>query len=68
MKHFSGRVALVTGGASGIGYGMVHNFLQLGMKAVVVDWNEDTSRTPERSSRAEERFTSCERTSAIASR
>src|SRR5262245_24110342 len=39
MKIFSGRVALVTGGASGIGYGMVQNFLQLGMKVVIVDFN-----------------------------
>jgi NAD(P)-dependent dehydrogenase (short-subunit alcohol dehydrogenase family) len=41
MKQFSGRVAFVTGGASGIGYGMTHSFLRLGMKAVVVDWNAD---------------------------
>lgn len=41
MRHFHGRVALVTGGASGIGYGMVHNFLREGMKAVVVDWNPE---------------------------
>jgi NAD(P)-dependent dehydrogenase (short-subunit alcohol dehydrogenase family) len=41
MRHFAGRVALVTGGASGIGYGMACNFLQQGMKVVVVDWNED---------------------------
>jgi NAD(P)-dependent dehydrogenase (short-subunit alcohol dehydrogenase family) len=39
MKHFSGRVAFVTGGASGIGYGLVQNFLGLGMKVVVVDFN-----------------------------
>jgi NAD(P)-dependent dehydrogenase (short-subunit alcohol dehydrogenase family) len=39
MKHFSGRVAFVTGGASGIGYGLVRNFLDLGMKTVVVDFN-----------------------------
>jgi len=39
MKHFSGRVAFVTGGASGIGYGLVRNFLKQGMKVVVVDWN-----------------------------
>lgn len=40
MKHFSGRVAFVTGGASGIGYGLVQNFLRLGMKVVAVDFNE----------------------------
>jgi NAD(P)-dependent dehydrogenase (short-subunit alcohol dehydrogenase family) len=39
MKIFSGRVAFVTGGASGIGYGMVQNFLRLGMKVVIVDFN-----------------------------
>ena len=39
MKIFSGRVAFVTGGASGIGYGMVQNFLKLGMKVVIVDFN-----------------------------
>ena len=39
MKIFAGRVAFVTGGASGIGAGMVENFLQLGMKVVVVDFN-----------------------------
>ena len=39
MKHFSGRVAFVTGGASGIGYGLVQNFLKLGMKVVAVDFN-----------------------------
>lgn len=39
MKHFSGRVAFVTGGASGIGYGLVQNFLGLGMKVVAVDFN-----------------------------
>ncbi len=32
MKIFSGRTAFVTGGASGIGYGMVHSFLREGMK------------------------------------
>jgi NAD(P)-dependent dehydrogenase (short-subunit alcohol dehydrogenase family) len=40
MKVFKDRVAFVTGGASGIGYGMVQNFLKLGMKAVIVDFNQ----------------------------
>jgi NAD(P)-dependent dehydrogenase (short-subunit alcohol dehydrogenase family) len=41
MKTFAGRVAFVTGGASGIGYGLVQNFLKLGMKVVVADFNRD---------------------------
>jgi NAD(P)-dependent dehydrogenase (short-subunit alcohol dehydrogenase family) len=41
MKIFSGRVAFVTGGASGIGYGLVQNFLRVGMKVVVVDFNRE---------------------------
>ena len=44
MKIFSGRVAFVTGGASGIGYGLVENFLQLGMKVVAVDFNQEYLR------------------------
>lgn len=39
MKIFKDRVAFVTGGASGIGYGMVQNFLREGMKVVIVDYN-----------------------------
>ena len=39
MKHLAGRVAFVTGGASGIGFGLVQNFLKEGMKVVAVDWN-----------------------------
>jgi NAD(P)-dependent dehydrogenase (short-subunit alcohol dehydrogenase family) len=39
MKIFKDRVALVTGGASGIGFGLVQNFLKLGMKCVIVDFN-----------------------------
>ncbi len=41
MRNFAGRVAFVTGGASGIGYGMVQNFLGLGMHVVIVDFNPD---------------------------
>jgi NAD(P)-dependent dehydrogenase (short-subunit alcohol dehydrogenase family) len=40
MKHFKDRVAFVTGGASGIGFGITCNFLKLGMKVAVIDFNE----------------------------
>ena len=39
MRNFTDKVAFVTGGASGIGYGLVQNFLGLGMKVVAVDFN-----------------------------
>lgn len=41
MRNFAGKVAFVTGGASGIGLGMARNFLAEGMKVVMADWNED---------------------------
>ena len=37
MKNLSGKVAFVTGGGSGIGFGLVRTFLQEGMKVVVAD-------------------------------
>ena len=39
MKDFEGKVAFVTGGASGIGYGMARAFLKAGMKVVIADVN-----------------------------
>lgn len=41
MKHFTGRVAVVTGGASGIGYALVRAFRALGMRVVAVDFNPE---------------------------
>ncbi len=41
MKNFKDKVAFVTGGASGIGLGLVHNFLRQGMKVAVVDFNPE---------------------------
>jgi NAD(P)-dependent dehydrogenase (short-subunit alcohol dehydrogenase family) len=37
MENFEGRVAVVTGGASGIGLGMVRAFAGAGMKLVIAD-------------------------------
>jgi len=40
MEQFAGRVAFITGGASGIGLGMARAFLAEGMKVSLADWNE----------------------------
>lgn len=40
MREFAGRVAVVTGGASGIGLGMVRAFAKRGMKLVIADMDE----------------------------
>ena len=37
MQDFAGRVAVVTGAASGIGFGMAERFAQEGMKVVLAD-------------------------------
>lgn len=37
MKNVEGKVAFITGGASGIGYGMAQAFLDAGMKVVIAD-------------------------------
>ena len=37
MKDVEGKVAFVTGGASGIGWGMARAFMNAGMKVVVAD-------------------------------
>jgi len=37
MKELTGRVAVVTGGASGIGYALANRFLAEGMKVVIAD-------------------------------
>lgn len=41
MQDFKGKTAFVTGGASGIGLGMVQAFLEQGMNVVVADVRED---------------------------
>lgn len=40
MDHLNGRVAVVTGGASGIGRGLVDRFAAEGMKVVIADVEE----------------------------
>jgi NAD(P)-dependent dehydrogenase (short-subunit alcohol dehydrogenase family) len=41
MRQLNGRVAVVTGGASGNGRGLVNRFAAEGMKVVVADVEED---------------------------
>ena len=40
MEHLAGRVAFVTGGASGIGYAIARALLAEGMRVVVTDVDE----------------------------
>ncbi len=41
MDQIEGRVAFITGGASGIGLGMAKSFTKAGMKAVIADVRDD---------------------------
>jgi NAD(P)-dependent dehydrogenase (short-subunit alcohol dehydrogenase family) len=41
MKSVAGKVAFITGGASGIGLGMAKTFLRAGMKVVIADIRDD---------------------------
>jgi len=44
MKRFSGKVAVVTGGASGIGEATVRRLVDEGADVVFADWNGDRGR------------------------
>lgn len=48
MEQFGGRVAVVTGAASGIGSGMVDAFAASGMRVVLADVQEEPLRRAER--------------------
>lgn len=39
MRDVEGKVAFITGGASGIGFGMARTFLNAGMKVVIADYD-----------------------------
>ncbi|OYW45435.1 MAG: hypothetical protein B7Z08_09975 [Sphingomonadales bacterium 32-68-7] len=41
MEQLTGKVAFITGGASGIGLGMARAFLAEGMKVSLADWSDD---------------------------
>jgi 3-oxoacyl-[acyl-carrier protein] reductase len=41
VKNLEGKIAIVTGGASGIGLGIVKNLLAEGMKVSIWDFNEE---------------------------
>ncbi|MED5340392.1 MAG: SDR family NAD(P)-dependent oxidoreductase, partial [Pseudomonadota bacterium] len=40
MREFSGRTAVITGGASGIGLGIARSFAKRGMQLVLADLDE----------------------------
>ena len=48
MQEFSGRTAVITGGASGIGLGMARSFAKRGMHLVLADLEDEADRAAER--------------------
>ena len=41
MKDFAGKIAFITGGASGAGFGYAQIFSEAGMKVVIADYRQD---------------------------
>jgi NAD(P)-dependent dehydrogenase (short-subunit alcohol dehydrogenase family) len=48
LKDLENRVAVITGGASGIGFGMAQAFLEKGMKVAITDVRKDHLETAEK--------------------
>lgn len=48
MTQLGGKVAIVTGGASGIGLATAEAFIERGAKVVIADYNEQAGKTKER--------------------
>ncbi|MCW2749407.1 MAG: hypothetical protein JWR83_517, partial [Aeromicrobium sp.] len=41
MNELDGKIAIVTGGASGLGYGTVEKFVAVGARVVIADRDEE---------------------------
>jgi NAD(P)-dependent dehydrogenase (short-subunit alcohol dehydrogenase family) len=55
MRQFEGKVAVITGAASGIGWGMAERFAREGMKVVLSDIDEQKLKAAVQALRHQER-------------